>query len=477
MSFLEKSDHKYVRKSSPWDDFQCLKSSLLTALIFSFMSMPAAAKDYLVDSQKDYQKALKKIKPGDAIVLKDGEWEDFQIIFEGKGKKDAKLTLRAETPGGVVLTGQSNLRMGGIFLDVSGLVFKNGYAPGRYVIDMRSPKFKATALSELNNILIDGYSKPGTDDKDYWINFRGLQNRLTDSALLNKTSLGATVIASQREDATRPGQHIIDKNYFGPRSPLSKNGGETIRIGAGKVAHQRFEMRIVNNYFERCNGEAENISIKSGGNIIRNNMFVETGGAITFRHGDDNLVERNMFFGNGVKGTGGVRLTSFDQIVRDNYFEGLRGKEGRSALTFMNGFSDTLPVHYRQVQNALIANNSFIDVETLTFGLESDKDGDWPPLGSLLTKNIFAAPNEAQDINLSIDTDMTGLSFENNVGNVTGLKEINFTQDKSLQVERGLNGLYYLSNKAELTDMGAPHDLTPFARNDVGPVYFNGPNQ
>ena len=72
---------------------------------------------------------------------------------------------------------------------------------------------------------------------------------------------------------------------------------------------------------------------------------------------------------------------------------------------------------------------------------------------------------------------MTGLSFENNVGNVTGLKEINFTQDKSLQVERGLNGLYYLSNKAELTDMGAPHDLTPFACNDVGPVYFNGPNQ
>jgi len=367
--------------------------------------------------------------------------------------------------------------MGGAFLSVSGLVFKDGYAPSRDVIAMRSPKYNTTVLSELSEIVIDGYNKPGTDDKDYWIDFRGIGNRLTRSALLNKTSFGATVIVTQTEDAEIPGGHVIAENYFGPRPPLGKNGGETIRIGVGKVAHQRFEARVLRNYFERCNGEAEIISIKSGGNVISENMFVEAGGAITFRQGDDNLVSRNIFLGRNVKGTGGVRLTSFNQTVRDNYFEGLRGAGGRSALTFMNGFSDTLPVHYRQVQNARIHNNSFVDVETLTFGLESDKDGDWPPLESVVTKNLFLNSGDKAGeghVAVSINTDMTGISFRGNLGNVEGLEEINVARKAGLDLARSeTNGLYYSRNHLDLADMGAPRDLKPFAREAVGPSYFD----
>ena len=91
------------------------------------MMAPAVlAKDYLVTSQKEYRSAHKKLKPGDNIILKDGEWNDFQMI-----------ALRAETPGGVKITGRSNLRIGGAYLAVSGLVFKNGYSTTRELIDMR----------------------------------------------------------------------------------------------------------------------------------------------------------------------------------------------------------------------------------------------------------------------------------------------------------------------------------------------------
>ncbi|MEP6343200.1 MAG: polysaccharide lyase 6 family protein [Maricaulaceae bacterium] len=448
----------------------------LVITVFSLStSTVALAKDYLVDTQKDYKKAVKKIKAGDTIILKDGVWKDFKIIFQGQGRKDAKLTLRAQTPGGVTLTGQSNLRIGGAFLQVSGLTFKDGYSPSRDVIDMRSPNYSGAAFSELSHILIDGYNKPGTDEKDYWINFRGVGNRLTHSALQNKTSFGATVIFTQTLETTIPGQHLIKDNYFGPREPLGKNGGETIRIGVGKVAHQRFDAKIIHNYFERCNGEAEIISIKSGGNIIKENMFVETSGAITFRQGDDNRVERNVFLGNRAKGTGGVRLTSFNQTVRDNYFEGLRGDDGRSAVTFMGGFSDTLPVHYRQVQNAVIETNSFIDIETLTIGLEGDKDGDWPPLESRMSRNLFANPSGhtgSHSVKLDVHIDMDGLSFDDNHGNIKGLEDIQIKQDKSLTLSRGENGLYYINNKPELAAIGAPLDLVPFLKDSVGPSYF-----
>ena len=212
-------------------------SSLLAGLtVAAFALAPNAfAKDYLVESQKAYKKAAKNLKPGDNIILKNGEWKNFEIIFQGEGTEDNKITLRAETPGGVTITGRSNLRIGGAFLEVSGLRFKNGYSPSRDLIDMRSPDYRGAAFLELSDIVIDGFNKPGTDEKDYWINFRGVRNRLTRSALLNKTSFGATVITTQELDTKHAGGHVISKNYFGPRPNLGKNGGETIRIGTGKV--------------------------------------------------------------------------------------------------------------------------------------------------------------------------------------------------------------------------------------------------
>ena len=448
-------------------------------IMAAFIAAPTAiAKDYLVKSQKDYRKAAKKLKAGDSLILKDGEWKDFQIIFEGEGTAEDKITLRAETPGGVMLTGQSNLRIGGAYLNVSGLVFKDGYSPTRDVIDMRSPNYRGAAFLEISDIVIDGYNKPGTDEKDYWIDFRGVRNRLTRSALLNKTSLGSTVITTQELDNKHPGGHVIAENYFGPRPELGKNGGETIRIGVGKVSHQRFEMRVENNYFEDASGEAEIISIKSHGNIIRNNMFVESQGAVTFRQGDDNLVTRNVFLGNGVKATGGVRLTSFNNTVTDNYFEGLAGDGGRSALTFMNGLSDkAAPLAlYKQVQNARVENNSFINSHAMTFGVRHRKDKGaqtYVPVDSVIAHNIMANTSGAPLQAVSLD-DMSGLRFEGNLGKVKGVQDLNIiSAPLNAPLIKADNGLYYPQN----SDVGAPLDLKPFSRDDVGPSYFVKPQR
>jgi len=74
-----------------------------------------------------FKDAVKNAKPGDVITLANGTWDDFEILFTGKGEKDKPITLTAETKGKVILTGQSNLRLGGEYLEVSGLVFKDGY--------------------------------------------------------------------------------------------------------------------------------------------------------------------------------------------------------------------------------------------------------------------------------------------------------------------------------------------------------------
>jgi len=103
--------------------------------------------------------AVKNAGPGDVIKLANGTWEDFEILFEGKGKKDKPITLTAETKGEVILSGQSNLRLSGEYLEVSGLVFKNGYTPTSEVIAFRNSK-KLANNSRVTEIVIDNYNNP-----------------------------------------------------------------------------------------------------------------------------------------------------------------------------------------------------------------------------------------------------------------------------------------------------------------------------
>ena len=117
-----------------------LALAVLCVLLFS---SHAIAATYKVGNQNAYSKALTKVKAGDTIVLKNGVWQDFEILFEGQGTADKPITLKAQTKGKVILSGLSNLRLAGEHLVVSGLVFRDGYTPTSAVIAFRKDKTKA----------------------------------------------------------------------------------------------------------------------------------------------------------------------------------------------------------------------------------------------------------------------------------------------------------------------------------------------
>ena len=103
----------------------------------SLWTAPAHAEDRFVNNQDEYAAALSQIGAGDTITLANGEWRDFEVVITGQGSAGAPITLTAETPGQVILTGQSNLRIGGEHIVVSGLVFRDGYSPTGEVISFR----------------------------------------------------------------------------------------------------------------------------------------------------------------------------------------------------------------------------------------------------------------------------------------------------------------------------------------------------
>ncbi|NIP19384.1 MAG: alginate lyase, partial [Xanthomonadales bacterium] len=290
-----------------------------------------------VHDQAEYRDAVKNAGPGDTIVLANGEWKDFEILFTGEGEAGKPITLTAEEKGKVFITGRSNLRLAGQHLVVSGLVFRDGHTPTSEVIAFKRDSEHLANHSRVTEVVIDAFNNPERTETDYWVMIYGKNNRFDHNYLAGKSNNGVTLAVRLNAPENQENRHRIDHNYFGHRPELGSNGGETMRIGTSHYSLTDSFTTVENNWFERCNGEVEIISSKSGGNVYRGNVFLESRGTLTLRHGNGNLIENNVFFGNGVDHTGGIRVINKRQTVRNNYMEGLKGYRFGAALTVMNG--------------------------------------------------------------------------------------------------------------------------------------------
>ena len=446
--------------------------SLVLAAI-ALAAAPAAAEQVLVRSPGEYDAAIEAAQPGDTILLADGEWRDFDLVVRGDGTGHAPLTVAAQTPGGVVLTGQSSLRLGGSHLVVSGLVFRNGYSPRGDVIAFRVDSEKLAFDSRVTQTVIDGFSKPDRYESDYWVAIYGKRNRFDHNHLEGKTNKGVTLAVRLDSENSRENGHRIDHNYFGPRQSLGSNGGETLRIGTSHYSMFDSKTIVENNVFDRTDGEVEIISSKSGGNTFRGNLFLRSRGNLTLRHGDGNLVERNIFLGHGKDYTGGIRVINRDQTVRDNYMEGLRGTGFSSALAVMNGVPNSPVNRYVEVENAQITGNSILDSARIGFGVGADEERSAAPSKTVFARNLMSA--SGSDAFLSAASDVSGIAFDGNV-------VLSGTVDPALakiargaaELERAKNGLLYPRDPA-IDAVGAPRDLAPIGLEEVGVDWYPKP--
>ena len=354
---------------------------------------PLAAAERAVADADGLAAAAKAARPGDVIVMRDGVWRDADLVFEAHGTEGGPITLRAETPGKVVLAGRSRLRIAGEHLVVDGLWFKGdgpggGTASDADVIEFRRDSKRHARRCRLTNCAVTDFNPPDGRTETKWVSLYGADNRVDHCRFAGKANAGATLVVWV---AGGPNRHLVDRNDFGPRPRLGRNGGETIRVGTSDV--QAIDSRTVveRNLFRECDGEIEIVSNKSCGNVYRSNTFLDCAGALTLRHGDRCVVEGNVFLGHGKKNTGGVRVVGEDHRVVNNYFAGLAGGEGRSALTLMNGLPDSPPSGYARVKRATVAFNTFVDCRSpLLIGYAGDEPTGpvLPPEGCLIADNV-----------------------------------------------------------------------------------------
>ncbi|QFU77773.1 alginate lyase [Halioglobus maricola] len=440
------------------------------AALLSIVSASAFAEERLVSDQQEYREAVAKLEPGDVVVLANGIWEDFEIVFEGKGTESRPITLTAQDKGKVVISGQSNLQLAGEYLVVSGLVFKNGYTPTDAVISFRKGKSAFANHSRVTETVIDGFSNPERFETDYWVGIYGKHNRFDHNHLEGKGNKGVLLAVRMNTPESQENHHRIDHNYFGPRSTLGSNGGETLRIGTSHHSLTDSFTRVENNYFDRCDGEVEIISVKAGKNQVRGNVFFESRGTLTLRHGNDNVVEDNIFFGNGVDHTGGIRVINKRQTIRNNYLEGLTGYRFGGGLVVMNGVPDSPINRYHQVDGALIENNSLVNVEHIQLAAGSDSERSAVPINSAFKANLIYSENGRDTFTLY--DDVSGIEFAGNVLNeVKDPQLATGFESQSVKMKRGKNGLLYPTSKA-LANVGAKRDLAVLDKSDTGVSWY-----
>ena len=389
----------------------------------------AKAQNIIVDNSQSLNTAIKKAMPGDTIIMADKEWRDIDIKFKSNGTADKPVVLRAQTPGKVKLTGSSSLRIGGDYLEVHGLWFDGGDTGKNNVIRFEADSDTPARYSRLTNCAVIGVGPEQRDITSYYVALHGKNNRVDHCAFLGKTNKGPTVAVRLKNGADN--HHRIDHNYFGERIPLGFNGGETIRVGTSTYSMESSRTIIENNFFEKCNGEMEIISIKSGHNIVRNNLILESEGTITLRHGNNNLIDGNVIIGNNVPKAGGIRMINKGNIVQNNILIGVKGTEYRAPLVIMNGIPNTELNGYHQVENGIIQNNTIINSSPVALAINSRKGADAAPLNTKFLNNLFYS--DERSLVAAAFGDVTGIHMEGNIVNPSviqdfkGVSTVDFT--------------------------------------------------
>jgi len=296
-----------------------LKSTLFLVkfvLILFFISFKTNAAIINVSSISALQTVSNTASPGDIIVLANNTYLNSTINIT-----TSNITVRAETPGGVILNGTNAITISGNNVTFSGFQFISGSITGNVI----TVTGNYVTLTQLN---FNGYSA------QKYINLQGQYDEVAYCNFENKpTSAPIGNLVHIAPNGTVPNYAKIRYCSFRNMGGTGgDNGNECIRIANG--AQSTFLCRTIVEYcyFENTgNGDSEAISVKSRENTLRFNTFRNNQNAMmVFRNGNDNVAYGNFFIG-----AGGIRIKEANNIYcYNNYFENAGVGGTMNAVTY-----------------------------------------------------------------------------------------------------------------------------------------------
>ncbi|HHT25849.1 MAG TPA: hypothetical protein GXZ82_01190 [Firmicutes bacterium] len=422
-----------------------------------YVADPIDAVYVFVSTAQELDRALLSAQPGYVIELADGEYDIGRAFYIRNKRATAEkpIIVRAQNRGQAVIAGNSSLWLeNSSYIVIDGLVFKTAQKSSGGLRLQNTDHSRVTR----SHFALEEPIGSKDDASRHWLyvnGFGSIANRIDHNLFAGKRTVGNFITIAG--DDTRVAQHNrIDHNHFKDIINIGSGGMEAIRIGNSYTSTSDALTIIEYNLFERCNGEAEIISIKSGGNTIRYNTFLESEGAVTYRHGNGTDVYGNYFIGNGKPDTGGIRVYGADHKIYNNYFVELGGSGVRSAISL--GMADVenqvTVMDYWQVERLLIANNTFINNKA---DIVIVSTGNYPlaPKNVLFVNNLFVTETTEPALDLQ---GMSQLTWMNNIVQCGGCEigsDYAGVRYMEAPLSRNLSG-YYIAPASPAIDTGIP---------------------
>lgn len=426
------------------------KLCIVIATTFLLISCNEASdKNVLVNNASELEEAIKNAVAGDTIALEDGTYSDIKIKFYGEGTKGKPITLKAQTPGKVFIEGQSNLKIGGNYLIVRDLHFRNGYTPTKVLIRFKIDDENIAFNSVFTNNVIEEFTQLDRDVSDQWIQLWGQHNEVSNNYIAGKSNFGPTVMVELKGNQHVNNHHQIINNHFGPRPRKGGPHGETMQIGNSSTSMTPSYTNVENNLFDRCNGEVEIISSKSNFNTFKNNVFFESEGSLVLRHGNYANIDGNIFIGDGKsKNFGGIRVINTGHWVTNNYFYNLLGENFRAPIAVMNGIAKAPINRYNQVTDVVVAYNTWVETPTpwyFSVGSNIEQSDVLPkseirserPIRTIFANNLIYNSAIAEQPIFNYNK-VDGVTFKNNVSN---------NENKSAVISNGITKQEFAMDK------------------------------
>lgn len=359
------------------------KWSILVVILLSLCPI-LSAQQYFTDPD-DLIEAINNSSNGGTFIVREGIYNDFEVSVEIEATQDNPIIIKAETIGGVSLTGESQFVFKkSAFVTLEGFIFDcQGdetlvKLEGCNNIRITRNVFELKTMESIKWVFIGGF----WSDNTFPFEYPSHHNRIDHNIFQNKETPGHYITLDGSFDDNGSDEvyyqsqyDTIDYNYFRNNGPRAVNEQESIRIGWSEMSLSSGFTIVEHNLFEDCDGDPEIVSVKSCDNTIRHNTFVSSYGTLSLRHGNRNRVEGNYFFGNGkavgssATGanlyTGGIRIYGTDHIIINNYMEGLNGTRWDAPITLtlgdaIDGQSANLSKHFR-AERVTIAYNTLVN--------------------------------------------------------------------------------------------------------------------
>lgn len=271
------------------------------------LAIPARllAENIVVTSLADLQVAIGNAKPGDVIQLKNGVYTTTEdIVIKSAGSKSQPITISAQQPGGVEITGSGgfNLVSPAAYVVITGFNFTHA-----------ASKARMGGGTSFCHWTRNTFETPGTGD---YLQIAGSDHEVSFNTFKNKDSLGK-FIAVKGTGSQIAERLWIHHNYFnGQKNMGGRNGAEALQFGLSGFSLSSSNSIVEFNLFENCDGENELISVKASRVTVRFNTIRNCPAQFTLRHGNFNQV-----YGNYFTNTPGLRIFGDDHLIHNNRFE------------------------------------------------------------------------------------------------------------------------------------------------------------